>query len=101
MRVLEARFHPGPGADGEFIVVAHVVWRKDGESADAPTVEPSSSLLESASLATMLLKLHFLVSRAAPDTFTHLKALKSQFWSFVDVSAEGASPLPRALPTDS
>jgi hypothetical protein len=90
MRVLEARFHPGRGADSEFIVVAHVVWKKDG-SADLPTVEPSGSLADSASLATMLVKLQFLVARAAPDTFTRLKALKSQFWSFVDITPRSPS----------
>jgi hypothetical protein len=90
MRVLEARFHPGRGADGDFIVVAHVVWQKDG-TADDPTVEPSVSLAERAELATMLVKLQFLVTRAAPDAFTHLKALKSQFWSFVDITPRAPS----------
>jgi hypothetical protein len=85
MRVLEARFHPGRGDEHEFVVVARVVWRRDG-GADLPTLEPSASLADSAALGTMLLKLQFLVTRAAPDTFARLKALKSQFWSFVDVT---------------
>jgi hypothetical protein len=91
MRVLEARFHPGRGADGDFIVVAHVVWQKDG-AAGEPTVQPSATLSERAELGTMLVKLQFLVSRAAPDAFTHLKALKSQFWSFVDITPANVQP---------
>jgi hypothetical protein len=88
MRVLEARFYPRPTADAEFVVVAYVVWKTDrhGEGADLPVVEPSAKLIDSAALATMLLKLEFLVSHAAPDPFTRLKTLKSQFWSFVDVT---------------
>jgi hypothetical protein len=85
MRVLEARFYPRPAADGEFVVVAYVVWKRDG-GADLPTVQPSAELIDSAALATMLLKLEFLVTHAAPDAFTRLKTLKSQFWSFVDVT---------------
>jgi hypothetical protein len=89
MRVLEARFYPrAADADGEFVVVAYVVWKdhRTGGSAELPRVEPSAKLMDSATLATMLVKLEFLVRRAAPDAFTRLKALKSQFWSFVDVT---------------
>jgi hypothetical protein len=86
MRVLEARFHPQHGTTGEFIVVAHVVWEKDAQSS-APTVQPAASLINSGTPATMLAKLQFLVTNTAPETFTRLQALKSQFWSFVEVTA--------------
>jgi hypothetical protein len=89
MRVLEARFHPQHSGEGEFIVVAHVVWDKE---VDRPSVEPSSSLMASATPATMLAKLQFLVTSSAPETFTRLQTLKSQFWSFVEIPQ---SPLAR------
>jgi hypothetical protein len=34
----------------------------------------------------MLAKLHFLIVSSAPETFARLQALKSQFWSFVEVA---------------
>jgi hypothetical protein len=34
----------------------------------------------------MLAKLHFLIVNAAPETFARLQALRSQFWSFVEVA---------------
>jgi len=82
MRVLEARFYPQRIGDEDFIVVAHVVW--DGDH-DRPSVRPSPSPMGSQDPATMLAKLQFLVESSAPETFSRLKALKSQFWSFVEV----------------
>lgn len=64
-------------------MVAHVVWDRDGAH---PSVQPSPSLMASAAPATMLAKLQFLVESSAPETFHRLMALKSQFWSFVDVT---------------
>jgi len=86
MRVLEARFYPQRIGDEDFIVVAHVVWDRDR---DRPSVQPSRSLIGSEAPATMLAKLQFLVESSAPETFNRLKALKSQFWSFVEVSPSG------------
>ena len=83
MRVLEARFHSRQGGGEGFIVVAHVVWSRDR---DRPDVQPSPSLMGSMVPATMLAKLQYLVESSAPETFTRLMALKSQFWSFVDVT---------------
>ena len=86
MRVLEARFHSGNGSIGRSVVVAHVVWDNDQ---DRPSVQPSPSLLASMAPATMLAKLQFLVENSSPESFERLKALKSQFWSFVDVTPSG------------
>lgn len=83
MRVLEARFHARARDEEEVIVVAYVVWDKDR---DRPSVQPSPSLMASMAPATMLAKLQFLVERSAPEAFDSLKALKSQYWSFVDVT---------------
>jgi hypothetical protein len=85
MRVLEARFHPQDSGEGDFIVVAHVVWEKD-VSVDAPRVQPAASLIDTGSPATMLAKLHFLIVNSAPETFARLQALRSKFWSFVEVA---------------
>jgi hypothetical protein len=84
MRVLEARFHPQHDGVSDFIVVAHVVWEGD-ERGEPPSVQPSATLVGTGA-ATMLIKLQFLVARAAPETFARLQSLKSQFWSFVDVT---------------
>jgi hypothetical protein len=83
MRMLEARFRTGSGGAEEFILVAHVVWEEDQ---GRPSVQPSRSLLAYPAPATMLAKLQFLVETSAPEAFTRLTALKSRFWSFVDVT---------------
>jgi hypothetical protein len=83
MRVLEARFHSRNRGEDQIIVVAHVVWDRDR---DRPSVQLSPSLMATTAPATMLAKLQFLVESSAPETFNRLKALKSQFWSFVDVT---------------
>jgi hypothetical protein len=84
MRVLEARFHPQQKVAPEFVVVGHVVWDED-VATDHPTVQPSASLMQSSSPATMLVKLQYLVATTVPETFERLQALKSRFWSFVEV----------------
>jgi hypothetical protein len=83
MRVLEARFHSRTRGEDEVIVVARVVWY---EEPNHPSVQPSPSLLETTAAGAMLAKLQFLIESAAPDTFDRLKALKSQYWSFADVT---------------
>jgi hypothetical protein len=84
LRVLEARFHPRQKTGGDFIVVGHVVW--EGEQA-RPVVQPSSSLLTRSEPATLLSKLQYLVSINGQESFDRLQMLRSQFWSFVEVSA--------------
>ena len=83
MRVLEARFHPRQKAGGDFIVVGHVVWEVEHGH---PVVQPSSSLMARAEPATLLSKLQYLVSINGKESFERLQVLRSQFWSFVDVS---------------
>ena len=86
MRVLEARFHPQQKVVPDFVVVGHVVWEED-VLGDRPTVQPSSALMHAGSAATMLVKLQYLVAVTAPGTFERLQALRSQFWSFVEVTS--------------
>ena len=91
MRVLEARFHPQQKVTPEFVVVGHVVWEEDIASG-RPTVQPSPSLMRDGSPATMLVKLQYLVAATVPETFERLQALRSHFWSFVEVPSFAKSP---------
>jgi hypothetical protein len=86
MRVLEARFHPRQKVAPDFVVVGHVVWDED-VLGDRPTVQPSTSLMREGSPATMLVKLQYLVAVTVPGTFERLQALRSQFWSFVEITS--------------
>ena len=83
LRVLEARFHPRQKTGGDFIVVGHVVWEGDRAR---PVVQPSSNLLTRGEPATLLSKLQYLVSINGQESFDRLRVLRSQFWSFVEVS---------------
>lgn len=87
MRVLEARFHPRQKGGGDFVVVGHVVWEQDNRH---PILQASSALLTPAAPSTVLSKLQYLVSVHARESFEYLLALRSQFWSFVEV--RGLSP---------
>ncbi|HEY4188158.1 MAG TPA: hypothetical protein VGP07_23990 [Polyangia bacterium] len=86
MLVLEARFRFDAADDVEPTTVAHVVWT----SADDlhPIVQPSFSLQSHPGPATVLVKLQYLVELTSPDSFARLQTLRSQFWSFVDVSTQ-------------
>jgi len=66
------------------VVVGHVVWSDTSD--DHPVVQPSFSLMSQATPATLLSKLQYLVAVSSPDSFGRLQGLRSQFWSFVDVS---------------
>jgi len=81
MRMLEARFHPRRKAVGEFIVVGHVVW---GGESTRPVVQAAAGLPRGKG-ATLLSKVQYLVSISACESFERLRALRSQFWSFVEV----------------
>jgi hypothetical protein len=48
-------------------------------------VEPFSS-------DALISRLNLLVASAAPRPYEELTVLRSEFWSFVDVGAEGPSP---------
>ena len=82
MRTLEARFHPQQKDGGDFIVVGRVVW--EGDTA-RPVVQPSTEVLIRHEQATLLSKVQYLVSISAHESFERLQALRSQFWTFVEV----------------
>jgi len=79
MPLLEARFHPQKRAGNGVVVVGRV--RCDGTSAE---VEPLSN-------GEMLEKLLFLVRESEPKPYERLKALRSDFWSFVEIDEGGTS----------
>ena len=87
MRVLEARFHPQERTGSGFVVVGHLVWR-GRRGRESPVVRPAPSLGLAAKPTTMLSKLRYLISATAPESFERLQALRSRFWSFVDVTSE-------------
>jgi hypothetical protein len=78
-RVLQARFHP-LADDREIIVVARVIC-----AGDETRLEPATLTGLFAAPASVLLKLRYLVQRSAPDSFERLRALRSRFWSFVEI----------------
>lgn len=86
MRVLEARFHPLSRDCDEVIVIARILCDQDNA-----TVVPAATLKRSATPATMLSKLHYLITISAPDPFRRLQALRSRFWSFVELPGTAPS----------
>lgn len=97
MLVLEARFHPSPEDRSVVVIVGHIVW---SDSADAhPVVQPSRSLMQQATPETLLSKLQYLVTTTSPDSFDRLQGLRSQFWSFVNVSSRAGTGRPEGAPT--
>ena len=85
-RVLLARFHP-LADDTQIVVVGRVVCAADGATLDAAS---PSGLFQAP--ATLLLKLRYLIERAAPDPFESLRKLRSRFWSFVEISPSEKEP---------
>jgi hypothetical protein len=90
VKVLEARFFPESKKGRASVAVARVVCegaRATVEALDVPTksVEPFSS-------DALISRLNLLVASAAPRPYEELTDLRSEFWSFVDVDAEGPSP---------
>lgn len=81
MRVLEARFYPRRRSQPDFVLVGYLVWdtkRPQGR----PLVQPAVS----APSAPLISKLVYLLNLTKPDCFERLQSLRSDFWSFVDVT---------------
>ena len=85
-RVLLARFHP-LADDSQIVVIGRVVCSPDGAHLDA--VLPGG-LFQAP--ATLLLKLRYLIERAAPNPFESLRKLRSRFWSFVEITPSEKEP---------
>jgi hypothetical protein len=85
-RVLLARFHPFAD-DSEIVAVGRVVC--EGERA---WIEPIAVSGLFAMTAGMLAKLRYLIERSAPCPFERLPALRSRFWSFVEIDPSRKEP---------
>jgi hypothetical protein len=80
VKVLLARFHP-LADDSQIVVVGRVVCDAGTARLDAASLTGIFS-----APASLLIKLRYLIEHAAPEPFDRLRKLRSQFWSFVDVS---------------
>jgi len=89
MRVLEARFHPLSKKSGTPVAVARVLC--DREQTIVEPIDPPLRRLHAFDIDALMKKLTFLVDSAKPRPYEHLITLRSQFWSFADVSARDAA----------
>ena len=80
VKILLARFHP-LADDSQIVVVGRIICDGGNARLDAATLTGVFS-----APASLLIKLRYLIERAAPDPFERLRKLRSQFWSFVDIS---------------
>jgi hypothetical protein len=84
VRKLEARFHPSSKSSETFVVVGRVVCDQQRATIEPAEIPPSAvKPFDSARLRD---KLEFLVMSVAGDPCRSLLALRSGFWSFVEVS---------------
>lgn len=88
MRVLEARFHPQSKKSGSPIAVARVVC--DRERTRVEPFDLRLGRVHPFDVEALLKKLAFLVESARPRPYEQLTTLRSQFWSFAEVSAGDA-----------
>jgi len=84
-KILVARFHP-LADDRQIVIVGLVVCAPHGASLQAP---PATGRFTAP--AGLLIKLRYLVERAAPNPFESLRRLRSRFWSFIEFSPELSS----------
>ena len=87
VRKLEARFHPSSKSSDAFVVVGRVVCTQHRATIELAEIPPSAvKPFDSVRLRD---KLEFLVMSVAGDPCRSLLALRSGFWSFVELSASG------------
>jgi hypothetical protein len=81
MRVLEARFYPRRKTQPDFVLICYLVWGGH-HLCKQPVVQPATSSLS----GPLISKLRYLLNLTKPDCFERLQSLRSDFWSFVDVT---------------
>jgi hypothetical protein len=84
VRLLEARFHPASKAGPDVVVVGRVVC--EGRRTTIQPVEIPPRAVRPFDASRLLEKLRFLVTSTGPDPFAELLKLRSDFWSFRDIS---------------
>ena len=90
MKVLEARFHPHSKKAGLPIAVAWIIC-EDARTLVEP-IELPNRRLEPFDAGALMKKLKFLVESAQPRPYERLTTLRSEFWSFSEVPAQGSTP---------
>src|SRR5262245_40689757 len=84
--ILLARFHPYAD-DSRIVSVGRIVC--EGERA---WIEPARVGGLVAMSAAMIAKLRYLIGRSAPCPFERLPAIRSRFWSFVEMDPGKEEP---------
>ncbi|HEX2661156.1 MAG TPA: hypothetical protein VHU40_22915 [Polyangia bacterium] len=84
MRTLEARFYPRAKAGGRFVTIGRVVCA-DGSVAIHPD-NVSDRSVSPFPLADLQTKLQFFVDSMAAGRADDLLTMKSDFWSFIELS---------------
>ena len=92
MQVLEVRFYPRTKTVPDFVVVANVIC--DKRRATIARELARSTEVKPFDLDGLLTKLRFLVDAAVQEPGPELLSLRSQFWSFVEVSTPPATSRP-------
>ena len=88
MKVLEVRFHPHSKKGGSVVTIARV--RCDRENTTVEPIAVVSRRLQPFDADALMKKLAFLIESAKPRPYEGLTALRSDFWSFSDVTEGGA-----------
>lgn len=89
VRILEARFHPASKEGQGFAIVGRVICDQNRASIERAEVPPGS--VKPFDSNRLHEKLEFLVTSLAGDPFRGLLALRSGFWSFVEVPSADAA----------
>lgn len=92
VQVLEVRFYPRTKTAPDFVVVANVICEKRRATIARELIH--STEVTPFDLDGLLTKLRFLVDAAVPEPGPELLSLRSQFWSFVEVSDQPATTGP-------
>ena len=87
MRRLEARFHPSSKSSDAFVVVGRIVCDQQRATIEAAGIPPGA--VKPFDSARLHEKLEFLVMSVAGDPCRSLLALRSGFWSFVEIPGPG------------
>jgi hypothetical protein len=85
MRVLEARFHPHSKKNGLPVAVGRVLC--DQEQARVEPFDLQLARLHPFDVGALMEKLRFLVESAKPRPYEQLTTLRSEFWSFAEISS--------------
>lgn len=84
MRTLEARFYPRAKSGGRFVTIGRVVCADGGAAVHPDNVSDKS--VSPFPLADLQTKLQFFVDNLAAGRADDLLTMKSDFWSFVELS---------------